>query len=265
MNQTVHDTTETAKDKARDVGSQVQDQARSQVDDRSTQAGEQLQGKADDLHAVGDQMRERGDDTFAQVADRVAGWTEDAARYLREADADRMLGDVESFARRQPWAVAAGGALIGFAASRIVRAGSDRRQQSSSLGYGSSYEPLERDVDLRGTDSVSDGRSAGFATTGAATGAGYLTADPLGSDVPATDPLTDDLSAGDNGFGTPGYGTRASIAPEPGHDTPPVPDVSPVPDVDPVPSSDPSPLGDPVPDSRPEPSTGFYRPADVDR
>ena len=243
MNQTVHDTTESAKDKAREAGSQAQDKAKDQVDDRSTKAGEQLQDKADNLHAVGDQMRERGDDTFAQIADRVAGWTEDAARYLREADADRMLGDVEAYARRQPWAVAAGGALIGFAASRVVRAGTDRRQQASGLGYGSSYEPLERDVDLRGT-----GTGTGFGT-----GTGYA-AGTTGTGYVAADPLTDDLSTSSTD-----YGTRASIAPEPTHDAPPVPDVSPVPD------TNPSPLGDPVPDTQPEPSSGFYRPADVDR
>ncbi len=226
MNQTVQDTTEAAKDKAREATSQASDQARTQVDDKSTQAGEQLQDRADSLHAVGDEMRERGDDTFAQVADRVAGWTEDAARYLRDADADRMLGDVEAYARRQPWAVAAGGALLGFAASRVVRAGTDRRRQTSGeLGYGTSYEPLdvERDTDLRT----------------AATDAGY--------------------AAGAGSVAGDDFGHRASIAPEPGQDAPPA-----VPDVSPVPETDPSPLGDPVPSSDPD-STGFYRPADVDR
>ncbi|MGJ7441775.1 hypothetical protein [Aquipuribacter sp. MA13-6] len=252
MNQTVHDTTESAKDTAREVGSQAQEKAKDQVDGRSTQAGEQLQDKADSLHAVGDQMRERGDDTFAQIADRVAGWTEDAAKYLREADANRMLGDVETYARRQPWAVAAGGVLLGFAASRVVRAGTDaRRQSSESLGYGSSYEALgaERDVDLRtGADFVgAAGAGTGYAATG---GTGYtddLGADPLGNDFRTS---------------TTDYGTHASIAPEPGQDVPPA--VPPVPDVSPVPDSNPSPLGDPTPGNDPE-STGFYRPSDVDR
>lgn len=262
MNQTVHDTTESAKDKAREAGSQVQDRAKDQLDGRSTQAGEQLQDKAESLHAVGDQMRERGDDTFAQVADRVAGWTEDAARYLREADANRMLSDVETYARRQPWAVAAGGVLLGFAASRVVRAGTDaRRQSSDSLGYGSSYEPLgaERDVDLRtgagfvGTAAAGTGYAAtggtgyGDATTGGTGYADDLGADPLGNDFRTS---------------TTDYGTSASIAPEPGQDAPPA--VPPVPDVSPVPDSDPSPLGDPTPGNDPE-STGFYRPSDVDR
>lgn len=231
MNQTVHDTTEAAKDKAREATSQASDQARTQVDDRSTQAGEQLQDRADSLHAVGDQMRERGDDTFAQVADRVAGWTEDAARYLREADADRMLGDVEAYARRQPWAVAAGGALIGFAASRVVRAGTDRRRQDSGeSGYGSSYEPLaERDVDLR-----TAATDAGYATgTGYAAGTGYASGT---GNAAAQDYGTD------TGHSAPGAASGTGFGDELATD----------------------PLGDPVPSSDPD-STGFYRPSDVDR
>lgn len=136
MNQTVQDTKETAKDKAMEAGTQAQDRAKGELDSRTTGVGETLQTKADNLHEVGDQMRERGDDTFAQVADRVAGWTEDLSRYLRDANADRMIGDVEAFARRQPWTMAAGGALLGFAASRIVRAGSDRRRQTESPSMG---------------------------------------------------------------------------------------------------------------------------------
>lgn len=219
MNQTVHDTTETAKDKAREVGSQAQEKAKTQVDSRTTDAGEQLQTKAESLHAVGDQLRERGDDTFAQVADKVAGWTEDMARYLRDADADRLLGDVEAYARRQPWAVAAGGALLGFAASRIVRAGTDRRQAgvegtSRFAGYGST----DREIDLTrgyGTPAPAttypDAGTAGY-TAGYTGGSGYesfddpvppVTTVPDPQGAPLGDPATYPPTTG-TGYGTSG-------------------------------------------------------------
>lgn len=179
MNQTVHDTKDTAKDKAQEVTEQAQDKAKGQIDSRTSQAGDQLKDKAEGLHEVGDQLREQGNDTFAQVADRVADWTEDAARYLRNADADRILGDVEGFARRQPWAVAAGGLLLGFAASRVVRAGSEKRSSSSSSGsigrYSTGNSPSEP-IDL----------------TRPATGTGYGSLptgyEPLSSDLPNEDP-----------------------------------------------------------------------------
>jgi ElaB/YqjD/DUF883 family membrane-anchored ribosome-binding protein len=238
VNQTVHDTTKdmtgSAKEKAQEVGSQAKDQAKGQVDARTSDAGEQLQGKADNLHAVGDQMRERGDDTFAQIADRVAGWTEDMARYLRDADADRMLGDVESYARRQPWAVAAGGLLLGFAASRVVRAGSERRSEALyGNGYGPSYD--------RGYSSGT-GYGNGYGTA-PATGTGYTT----GAGGAGYESLEDDQIDLTRRYGV--TGVSGSVAPEPpGHDSP---STDPVPPHRPVPDTDPAPLGDPVPGSDP--------------
>lgn len=189
MNQTVHDAKDSAKDKAQEAGQQAQEKAKGQIDSRTSDAGEQLQDKAEGLHEVGDQLRERGDDTFAQVADRVADWTEDAARYLRNADADRILGDVEGYARRQPWAVAAGGLLLGFAASRVVRAGSEKRSSSSgSIGRYSTGSASPEPVDL---------------TRRSGTGTGYGTLptgyEPLSSDLPNDDPVpaTDPAPLGD--------------------------------------------------------------------
>jgi hypothetical protein len=42
------------------------------------------------------------------------------------------LADVEAFARRQRWLVAAGGLALGFAASRFLKASSSRRYQAGS-------------------------------------------------------------------------------------------------------------------------------------
>ena len=55
--------------------------------------------------------------------------------YLKGASGDRLLRDVEDFARRQPWLVAAGGLALGFAASRFLKASSSRRYQSGDGGY----------------------------------------------------------------------------------------------------------------------------------
>ena len=135
-------TTEQARQKAQDVKQQAQHQAqkaavqarermRTQVDQRSTQAGEQVAGQAGDLRTVADQLREQGKDRPAQLADRAAQQTERVASYLRDSDADRMLGDAEDVARSNPWAVVAGGIALGFAASRFLKASSSERYQQS--------------------------------------------------------------------------------------------------------------------------------------
>ena len=76
---------------------------------------------------VGEELRAQGKDQPAEA--RRAGR---AARrvlgdYLKRSDGDTILRDVEDFGRRQPWAVIAGGVVLGFAASRFLKASSSRR------------------------------------------------------------------------------------------------------------------------------------------
>ena len=78
----------------------------------------------------------------------MASYTEQLADYLRKSDGNSLINDVERFARKQPVAVSLGGLALGFAASRVLRASSERRHdsdaQSSSSGRSSSdasYSP----------------------------------------------------------------------------------------------------------------------------
>ena len=119
-----------AKEKAQEAGQKASDRARSEVDRRSTEAGEQVASTAGDLRSVGEKLREEGKDGPAKLADQAADRTERLGSYLRDSDADRILGDVEDFARRQPWAVVAGGLALGFAASRFLKASSSERYKS---------------------------------------------------------------------------------------------------------------------------------------
>ena len=96
---------------------------------RSTQAGEQVHQHASDLRDVAQQLREQGKDGPAQVADQVAERAERAGSWMKDSDADRILADVEDFARSNPWAVAAGGLALGFVASRLLKASSSRRYE----------------------------------------------------------------------------------------------------------------------------------------
>lgn len=120
---------EQAGEQVRNATGQARDRVREQVDQRSTQAGEQVQQHASDLRDVAQQLREQGKDAPARMAEQAAGRVERAGSWLQESDADRILGDVEDFARSNPWAVAAGGLALGFAASRVLKASSSRRYE----------------------------------------------------------------------------------------------------------------------------------------
>ena len=143
-------TGEHAKEKAQEAAGQAKDKAgsqlRSQVDRRSTEAGQRVGGYVSDVRSVGEQLREQGKDQPAKLAEQAADRAERLGRYLTESDADRILGDVEDFGRRRPWAVIAGGVALGLVASRLLKASSSARYEQRASGQPSertSYRPTE--------------------------------------------------------------------------------------------------------------------------
>jgi uncharacterized protein YjbJ (UPF0337 family) len=120
-----------AQDKAREAAGQARGRVREQVDERSTQIGEQVNSNAGDARAVADELRQQGKDTPARYVEQAAEKAEQFGGYLQNSDGDRILRDIEDFGRRNPWAVAAGGLLLGFAASRVLKASSTQRYQSA--------------------------------------------------------------------------------------------------------------------------------------
>jgi ElaB/YqjD/DUF883 family membrane-anchored ribosome-binding protein len=126
-------TTEQAKEKAQAAAVQAKDKAgsqlRSQVDQRSTDAGHRVSGLASDVRAVSESLREQGRDQPAKLVEQAADRANRLGGYLKQSDADRILGDVEDFGRRQPWVVIAGGVAIGLVASRFLKASSIERYE----------------------------------------------------------------------------------------------------------------------------------------
>jgi len=118
--------------KASGAFGQVRGRLREQIDQRSTNAGEQVHSTANDVRSVAEELRRQGKETPARLAEQVADRVDSLGGYLRNADGERMLGDVERYARKQPWAVAAGAVALGFVASRFLKASSGRRYESSS-------------------------------------------------------------------------------------------------------------------------------------
>jgi hypothetical protein len=121
-----------AQEKAQQAASEVQDRLRQQIDQRSSQAASQITEQAADLRSVGESLRENGKEGPARVADQLAQYAEKVGGYLHQKDSDALLSDAEDLGRRQPWAIAAGGIALGFAASRFLKASSGRRYHARS-------------------------------------------------------------------------------------------------------------------------------------
>jgi hypothetical protein len=109
-----------------------------QVDQRSTQAGHQINTVADDVRSVAGELRTQGKDAPARYAEQAAEKVQDVGHWLERSDGDKLVRDVEDFARRNPWAVAAGGLVLGLAASRFLKASSSERYRSSLSGTSDS-------------------------------------------------------------------------------------------------------------------------------
>jgi gas vesicle protein len=144
---------EKAQEKVQEVKSQAGGQVRQQIDSRSTQAGEQVSSVAGALRRTADQLREEGQERPSQLLEKGAERANRFGGYLTQVDGDALLGDVEAFARRRPWALAAGAAAAGFAAARFLGASSRRRYES---GAGYEYEEPYRRVPSPGAEAYGE-------------------------------------------------------------------------------------------------------------
>jgi len=150
--------TEQAKEKAQGAARQAKGKLSEQVDQRSTQAGRQVGSMAEDVRSVAQELRTQGKETPARYAEQAAERVQSAGQWLERSDGDQLLRDVEDFARRNPWAVAAGGLVLGLAASRMLKASSGERYRTS-VSSGTQQQPQAQSLAAEPT-------AAGAATTG---------------------------------------------------------------------------------------------------
>jgi hypothetical protein len=171
----VRDKAQMAQDKTRGALGQARGRLSEQVDQRSTQAGERITGTASDVRSIAEELRIQGKDAPANLAEQVASQADRVGDYLKGASGDRILRDVEDFARRQPMLVAAGALALGFAASRFLKASSSRRYESAYRSDG------DRDYERTYATSPYDTRTSYSTGTSYGAGARYET------EVPVTD------------------------------------------------------------------------------
>jgi hypothetical protein len=116
-----------AQEAVGDAADSAMEKAKTELDQRTTQVGGQMAASADALGTTGEQLRQQGNQTVAQMTDEAARQAQRLGRYLEEADGDRLVADVERYARQNPWAVVVGGVLVGAAAARFLKASSTQR------------------------------------------------------------------------------------------------------------------------------------------
>jgi ElaB/YqjD/DUF883 family membrane-anchored ribosome-binding protein len=134
--QIVQEKAQEAKEQIQQATGSAQDRIREQVDTRSTKAGHQIDSVGHAMRTAGEQLRGQGNELPAKVAEQLAQRAEQLGGYLRESDADRIVDDLEDFARRQPWVVAAMGLALGVAGARFLKASGRRRYRETQSPPG---------------------------------------------------------------------------------------------------------------------------------
>jgi len=130
----VQDVASTAQEKAGELTSKGRSRVSEQLDQRTTDAGSQARSIAQALRSSTDRLQEDGNTQAVNVANRAADQIERVGSYLEQRSGDDMLRDVENFARRRPWMIAGASLLVGIAASRFLKASSEKRY-SGYTGY----------------------------------------------------------------------------------------------------------------------------------
>ena len=147
----------TAQEKAGELRQQGSSKLRDQLETRSTDAGRQARSLASSLRESSGGLRRDGNGTAAGFAEQLAERLEGVGGYLERKRGDELMGDVEDFARRRPWAFAGVGLLAGIAGARFMKASSERRYAGSRpTGYPYAGRPYG------GTDAYPTRYSAGL-------------------------------------------------------------------------------------------------------
>src|SRR5436190_6296673 len=131
------------QDKAVELKNQGRGKLGETLDRRTTEVGGQALQAAQVLRQSSTQLTSGGERNTAQVAhftDMAAEQVERLGGYLERASGDELLRDAEDFARRRPWMVAGIGLVAGLAASRFLKASSERRYRAvTRAGSGARY------------------------------------------------------------------------------------------------------------------------------
>jgi hypothetical protein len=165
---------EQVQDAAAQAKGQTREQLRGQINSRSTEAGEQLSSTAQAVRRASEQLREEGKEGPAKLVEGLAERGERLGSYLKRADGDQLLRDLEDLGRKQPWLFVGGSAVAGFLASRFMKASSGSRYRSHDPltgGYPSAALPPSRPTPAERTaEARPSGERQGPAATGGVAG-----------------------------------------------------------------------------------------------
>jgi len=131
-----------AQQVASDLADQVKHEAATRLTGQIDQAATALGGASNALRSVSGQLRQEQQPLLAGYAEQAATKVEGASTYLKGKDLDRIVDDVEQFARRKPAMFLGAAFAVGMAAARLLKSpvrseSSGTRARAGSVPMGS--------------------------------------------------------------------------------------------------------------------------------
>ena len=130
----------TTQEKAVELKEQGKSKLGQTLDQRTNEAGAQARKMAQALRRSSQELSNDGSgQQVAGLAEGAADRIERLGGYLERTSGAELVRDLEDLARSRPWMIAGIGLVAGLAASRFLKASSERRYEASAqTGGGSS-------------------------------------------------------------------------------------------------------------------------------
>lgn len=197
MQHRMGDVADEARSRAADTGERARSQAFQIAEQRKKSLVDQGRNVQHEAEKVADQLRSDGMDAPARLLETAASQVEGVISYVDRTPVDDIVSDAGRAARRNPFTFMGAAFALGFASTRLLKAG-----QSGDGDGGSSYQARQLQPAGAGTFATSEpsDTSAYGSRPGATTGHADIGAGPGGgAQAPS--------------YGTTGYGSPAGSTP----------------------------------------------------
>lgn len=130
------DLSQTVKNTAQEMGEDVKEAIHERAESAASDLGDRMAEHATKAANAADAAAAEfsADSLHARAAQQVADQVEGIAAHLRTADLTTVTRDVSNFARKNPALFIGGAALLGFAATRFLKARDPQRVDYAAAG-----------------------------------------------------------------------------------------------------------------------------------
>ena len=130
------DLSQTVKNKAQELGEDVKEAIQAKAERATADLSDEMAERATNAANAADAAAAEfsADSLQAQAAQQVADQVEGIAAHLRTADLTTITRDVSDFARKNPALFIGGAALLGFVATRFLKARDPQRIDYAAAG-----------------------------------------------------------------------------------------------------------------------------------